>query len=247
MGVSTTVQGLRGARFDDCYETTEHVERFTRDSSGCAPDDPTGSVVTMMTYDGQGPRIVQAVQNSGSGSGGDATCHYYYRDWSLTELRHGSDLVLKQFLFGLQYIDELVQVAINADPLDETEGSGGDQSLCERVYYAAHNSNFNVMGIVAGDTASAEAVGDWLASGGLVERYEYTPYGKRTVFFSPGENDSLCMSPTDESRAITVTILGFQPCLRAPGCEIGHQGLPQQEHVVFADQDRAMGLFPVSH
>jgi hypothetical protein len=38
------------------------------------------------------------------------------------------------------------------------------------------DANWNVLGIVN-------------STGVLGERYEYTPYGQRTVYFSPGVND----------------------------------------------------------
>ena len=43
------------------------------------------------------------------------------------------------------------------------------------------DSNFNVLGIVD-------------ATGTLVERYEYTSYGRRTVFHIPGSNNQLAMA-----------------------------------------------------
>jgi len=112
------------------------------------------------------------------------------------------DNVLKQHVWGLTYIDELVQVRLNDDPADANE------SDCETRYWALHNANFNVMGIVESD-------------GDLKERYEYTPYGRRTVFFSPGSNDALCMAPTFHSRRFQVSGADQPYGL----CDIGHQGL----------------------
>ena len=36
--------------------------------------------------------------------------------------------------------------------------------------------------------------------GDLIERYEYTPYGVRTVYTSAGSNDWTCRSPIMESK-----------------------------------------------
>ncbi len=84
----------------------------------------------------------------------------------MIETRNGSSRVLSQQVWGLTYVDELLQTAMNQDPGDTTEGSGG---RCERYFYILQDANFNVLG-------SADA------NGTLIERYEYTPYGQRTVY-----------------------------------------------------------------
>ena len=190
------------------YETTEAVEHFTIDANGYAEEtlthdaagnltydgvyqftydawnrlvkvtkayrDPgsgniaTGSVVTTMQYDGQGRRTVKAVTNSG---GLDATYHYYLDGQSLVETRNGSDQVLKQHVWNTTpggYIDELIQVGLNIDPQNADTGTA-TENLCERFFWPLHNANFNVMALLN-------------AGGVMVERYEYTPYGGRTVF-----------------------------------------------------------------
>jgi hypothetical protein len=80
--------------------------------------------------------------------------------WKMVEMQDASANVLKQWVWGLEYIDELVQIAINDDPAD------GMESVCETTYYALQNANYNVIGLVESD-------------GDLIERYEYTPYGER--------------------------------------------------------------------
>ena len=67
-----------------------------------------GSKIATMTYDGAGRRIVKAITHSGDW---DSTYHYYYKGQSMAETRNGSGYVLKQHVWGLTYIDELVQVA----------------------------------------------------------------------------------------------------------------------------------------
>jgi len=59
-----------------------------------------------------------------------------------------------QLVWGLQYIDELVQTAINHDPADTGEDD------VESYFYAVHNANFNVLGLFDD-------------SGDIQERYEY--------------------------------------------------------------------------
>ena len=179
------------------------------------PNDPnavaSGSVVGTIRYDGLGRRIVKQAGDgvSATRETGDfeMTYHLYHDGQRIVEERNGSNLVIRQYVWGRDYIDELCQVGINNDPTDQAEGNGG-QCLCDSFYYALHDVNFNIIGLIN-------------SSGALVERYEYTPYGQRTVFFSPGANDSLCMSPVIESQRV---IIGGN---RQPYglCDIGHQGL----------------------
>ena len=80
--------------------------------------------------------------------------------------RNGANEILRQHVWGTQYIDELVQTGVNQDPMDTNEPGGG---RCERFFYACQDANYNVLGVVN-------------ATGMLTERYEYTPYGQRTVY-----------------------------------------------------------------
>ena len=111
----------------------------------------------------------------------ECTYHSYYDGWSIIETRDGSSNVLKQHLWGAEYIDELIQVGLNEDPADQGEDD------VETFYYALQDANYNLLGIIESD-------------GDLKERYEYTPYGQRTVFKSAGTDDPLCMSPIIDSQ-----------------------------------------------
>jgi RHS repeat-associated protein len=122
------------------------------------------------------------------------------------ETRNGSDLVLKQYVWGVDYVDQLVQVAVNNDPTDVTEDD------VETFYWALHDAQYNVIGLV--DDA-----------GTMVERYEYTPYGERSVYYSAGADDPLTMSPTSMSRRIELGGVEQPYGL----CEIGSQGLFHDE------------------
>jgi len=88
------------------------------------------------------------------------------------------------------------------DPSDETEDA------CETKYWALQDANYNALAIVDSD-------------GDLKERYEYTPYGQRTVYESPGSNDPRCHAPILESQRVTADGLEAAYGL----CDIGHQGL----------------------
>jgi hypothetical protein len=141
----------------------------------------TGSVVSTSSYDGLGRRISKAVSNSA-----DWNCTYaYYHDGQrVIEIRNGSDQAIKQQVWGMQYVDELLQVGLNPSP------SSGN--TCSTMYWAMQDANWNVLGVVD-------------SSGALKERYEYTPYGQRTVFFGPGSNDPGCYAATIGSRRFVTT------------------------------------------
>jgi len=118
---------------------------------------------TVMTYDGLGRRITKAASGSAEM---DYTYHYYYDGQQVIEVRNETateQQLLKQNVWGTQYIDELVQIAINQDPLDD------DEDVCERVFWVSHDANYNVVGVFDN-------------GGNLIERYEQTPYGRRTVY-----------------------------------------------------------------
>ena len=141
---------------------------------------------------------------------GDLDCTQEYlwdRDWRLLEVRNGSGDVLKQQLWGARYIDELVQVSINTDPADAGE------DVCDANYYPMQNANFNVLGLAD-------------ANGVLVERYEYTPYGQRTVFTKAGINDTLTTAPLYASKRVVTDDGLTQPYGL---CEFGHQGLMHEK------------------
>ena len=104
----------------------------------------------------------------------------------ILETRDGSDDVLKQYAWGLTYIDELIQTSINDDSTD----AGEDDT--ETDYFALQNAIFNVMMLVD----------DTSGGGDTTERYEYTPYGERTVYDSPGTNAPLAMAPTIAEKRI---------------------------------------------
>ena len=135
-------------------------------------------------------------------------------------------------VWGTQYVDELVQIGHNDEPPSPRSyvGPGPEdagEDGCETFYYACHNANFNVMGIVT-------------AGGDLTERYEYTPYGQRSVFKSPGSNDALCMAPVLESQRVEVS---GQP--QPYGlCDVGYQGLEHEKEFRLINND-ARYLHPV--
>ena len=173
----------------------------------------------------------------------------------LVETRNGSGNVLKQQVWGLSYIDELVQTSLNHDPTDTTEDD------CEFDYYALQDAHFNLLGMYGLDETGREALFDYFPMAGpenwvvadvfsqygkLVERYEYTPYGERTVYFSAGGNDPDAMSPTGMSRrwtagAATEYDWTLDSTAQPYGLnDIGHQGLMHDEETGLIENRRRM-------
>ena len=122
-------------------------------------DDSTAVTLATMSYDGLNRRITKVIDNSGEDDPWDCEYHYYYNGNSMVETRDGSAVVLKQHVWGVMYIDELLQLTIPV---------GNDS----RKFWALQDANYNVTNIVS-------------VAGRQVERYEYSPYGERTVFSRP--------------------------------------------------------------
>ena len=147
----------------DAWNRLVTVERAYREPGQAGDNLEANVVINDMAYDGLGRRIKKAVANSADL---DSTYHYYYDGQSMVEVRVGSnDYLVRQYVWGNlafegQYIDELVQIAV-------ARSVGSSRSF--NVFYALQDANFNVLGVVNRD-------------GELVERYEYTPYGQRTVY-----------------------------------------------------------------
>jgi hypothetical protein len=160
----------------DAWNRMVKVNKTTPDE-----DEYDGSLVAKYAYDGLGRRILK--ENLELSQSSPFRQHYYYDGQRCVEIRDASDLVLKQQVWGLQYIDELIQLAVNDDPSDQNE------DVCESKYWACQDANFNVLGIVDDE-------------GVLKEWYEYTPYGQRTVFLSAGDYDPKCYAPTYHSQRV---------------------------------------------
>jgi RHS repeat-associated protein len=162
----------------DAWNRLVKVAHAYRDSNG---DVQKGSTFDTMAYDGLGRRISQNV--TGEGSANDLTTHYYYSTANqIMEERNGSDQTLKQQVWGVQYVDELVQEGINSNP-------STDQTA-DTTYTVLQDANFNVTGIVN-------------SNGTLVERYQYDAYGARTAYVNGGSNDAgLNLSSSQAARVV---------------------------------------------
>ena len=92
-------------------------------------------------------------------------------------------------------------VSLSNGPSNGEDPWGEGEENCDAFYYAAHDANYNVIGLFESD-------------GDLLERYEYTPYGERTVYTSAGSNDVTCRSPIMESKRAVADELVIAPVLR---------------------------------
>jgi RHS repeat-associated protein len=246
--------------FSNCQGTnvTQFVDRFTLDGSNYVNETPTydaagnltydgkqqytydawnrltkvgrayydgglqaGSNFFTVAYDGLGRRISKTVNDLGPNT--ILTCHYYYDGQSTIESRNGSSQVIKQQVWGLKYIDELVQQANNLNPSTNNDCL----ETTDKQYWAMCDANHNVLGVAD-------------KTGLLVERYEYTPYGERKVFFSAGTSDPGCYNPTLVSQRVVISSTAQPWGL----CEFGHQGLLHDEEIGLV-YNRARMLHPV--
>jgi RHS repeat-associated protein len=110
------------------------------------------SDITIQTaeFDGRNRRIKKVVTNSGDY---DETVIYLYDGFRIIETRDGSSNVVQQFVYGTQYIDELLMVRVK----DQGE------------LYIHQDANWNVIALTD-------------LGGHVVERYTYRPYGEMVVF-----------------------------------------------------------------
>jgi len=154
----------------DAYNRLVMVQHAFKDAGYNSGALTVGSTVAEYQYDPAGRRITKDTYVGGELNSVE---HYYYTGQSQIETRNGSDQVTQQHVWDNlapgsgHYIDSLAQVANNADPGDATEGTGS-QELCEDTYYPMQDQQFNVL-------ALTDDAGD------IVERYEYSLYGQRTV------------------------------------------------------------------
>jgi RHS repeat-associated protein len=159
-------------------------------------------------------RIMKADNGTGAM---DCTTHYYLSGNSVVEERNGSGGLMEQFVHGLTYVDELVQLGIASDPPSAT--------TCDTYFWVCQDANFNVLGVVYFDGTATS----------LIERYEYSAYGQRQIYAAAGDNDPGCYDPIDSSSSWN--------SLGTPLNEFGHQGLMHDEETGLV-YNRARFLHP---
>lgn len=174
----------------------------------------SNTAIAAYAYDGANRRCSKVVSNCGientPGDGGNTTLHYYYdSQWRIVETRNGSNQTVAQWLYGTQYVDELVLMDVSGDPSrnndadPDTTAAGGETSPTESPvdtrYFYHQDRNWNVVALSHyGGGKNAE----------IVERYTYTPYGEFSVQVAGG---------TESGRLL--------PCSTV-GNSFAHQGLP---------------------
>jgi len=121
------------------------------------------------TYAGLRRRIGKALTNRGDL---DPTEWYYYSGQRQIEARNGSGQTTRQYVWGTQYIDEIVREDINGNPAADNlcVGSTGDAA-----YYYHQDANYNV-------TAVTDLNGDG------VQRISYSAYGRPSFTDSSGRS-----------------------------------------------------------
>ena len=96
------------------------------------------STVAKIWYDGLGRRVVKQIgddcETTHEVGDWDGAYHYYYDGHKLIETRNASYRVLKQYVWGTQYIDELLEIGVNHDPTDTDETNGGG---CEVFFWVS--------------------------------------------------------------------------------------------------------------
>ena len=123
------------------------------------------------------------------------------------EERNGSWQTLKTYVWGLQYVDELIQIntagmeAGFVEVIDEEEWFF-TAWVGPASYWVMQDANYNVLGVLE-------------CTGQYAERYEYTPYGERITY--SGGPDPLLPTPSPNP----VGLFAFIP---ANLNDFGHQG-----------------------
>ncbi|MGQ0633718.1 MAG: RHS repeat-associated core domain-containing protein [Planctomycetaceae bacterium] len=145
------------------------------------------NTVLALTYDGRNYRITKAVYTAGSLSFTDHT--YYNDDWQALEVRReisGTEDTdpREQFVWHPFYIDALAVRYYDSD----TDANLAE--LSDGTHYYTHDANSNV-------TAIANA------SGTVLERYQYDPYGRLTVLDANFATDGDGLSDVDNGTTYT--------------------------------------------
>ncbi|TWT40548.1 hypothetical protein RAS1_42600 [Phycisphaerae bacterium RAS1] len=164
--------------------------------------DATTTLATY-AYDGLMRRMSKVVANCGTeryaNDGGNTTVHFYYgacgtgfqpmggmgvspvTPWNIFETRNGSNYATRQWVWGTQYVDELVLMDVNSSPgasdsdCDPDTTPGGDGT--DARYFYHQDRNWNVVALTGHDTTYSSS-----ANGKIVERHVYTPYGDVSVY-----------------------------------------------------------------
>ncbi len=185
--------------FTYVYDGWNRLRKVQRVAAG-----PTTTDVALYEYFADNRRSEKIVQNSGAevveNDGGNTTVRFYYGGidpagsrWNIVETRNGSNQATFQYVWGTQYIDELVLIDKNlapeidvdcdADVLTVEEDDTDDYREGDSRYLVHQNANGDVVALTDYDPAGS-------TEGAVVERYSYTPYGEVTVLNGVGITSS---------------------------------------------------------
>ena len=171
--------------FEYVYDAWNRLVEVVLESGG---DETT---IAAYEYDGKNRRTMKTVTNCGieetPNDGGNTTVHYYYAGmggtavsavgWNICETRNGSSQTTCQYVWGWQYVDELVMIDRNGDPTESNDCDPDDQSgesTADERYFVHQDRNWNVAALTDYDPSGSD-------EGNVVERYHYTPYGQFIV------------------------------------------------------------------
>ncbi len=225
--------------FTYVYDGWNRLRKVQRVAAG-----PTTTDVALYEYFADNRRSEKIVQHSGAevveNDGGNTTVRFYYGGtdpagsrWNIVETRNGSNQATFQYVWGTQYIDELVLIDKNlapeidvdcdADVLTVEEDDTDDYREGDSRYLVHQNANGDVVALTDYDPAGS-------TEGAVVERYTYTPYGEVTVLAGVGSGNS-------EFGNVRVT--------STVGSVFGHQGL-QFDHASWNYYNRWRDLAPAA-
>jgi RHS repeat-associated protein len=178
--------------FTYVYDAQNRVVEAQRVSGG----DTT--TVASYAYYPDNRRAEKIVQNSGpeivENDGGNTTVRFYYAGidpatsrWNIVETRNGSNQATFQYVWGTQYVDELVLIDKNlevtvdsdSDPDVTSTAETNDGDSPDSRFLVHQDRNWNVVALTDYDPDST-------VEGAVVERYSYTPYGEVTVLNGVG-------------------------------------------------------------
>jgi RHS repeat-associated protein len=159
-----TANGSAGLTYDDDGNTLtdQSGQQYVFDAWNhiAAAKNSSGTTIATYTFAGNGDRLTETADGTTTG--------FYYNGPQVIETRQGST-VTTQNVFNIDYVNDLLLRDDNS-----TSGSLGrsGSGLGQRLF-AQHDANFNVTALTS-------------ATGTVLERYEYSPYGTVTVLNPDG-------------------------------------------------------------
>jgi hypothetical protein len=183
-----------------------------------------GDTTTIATYSylPDNRRASKVVQHCGveavANDGGDTTVHFYYGSspsslrgsvasslsgWNIFETRNGSSQSTRQWVWGTQYVDEVLLMDVNGDPASSNICDVDDPNhpTGSRRYFYHQDRNWNVVALTEYDDGTG-------VNGRVVERYAYTPYGEFVVTKGDGGSGA-------DGSALPTSTIGNTVCRRA--------------------------------